>query len=110
MTKEIPENIKADLLAFIADVQFKIDKDHEEQGFHDFMKVNVEYSVGRKYIRIIRADTHKSVYCFCDFGGNLYKAAGWAGPAKGIRGTLKSVAERGGINAQEFYSFGDYIR
>jgi len=44
---------------------------------------------GMKYTRIIRESG--SVYCFIDNDGNIYKAASWKAPAKGIRSTLATV-------------------
>jgi hypothetical protein len=47
--------------------------------------------IGRKFIKIVVANgTHKSrsVYCFLDMDGNIYKAATWKAPAKHVRGTV----------------------
>jgi hypothetical protein len=46
--------------------------------------------LGRKYIRVVENLSYggRSVYCFFDYKGNIYKAASWKAPAKGIRGTL----------------------
>lgn len=47
---------------------------------------------GVKYTRIVQTATaHRSVYCFVDAEGNIYKSAGWKTPAKGIRSTLATV-------------------
>ncbi len=35
-------------------------------------------------------NSRKSAYCFLDYAGNIYKAAGWKAPAKGIRGTIET--------------------
>lgn len=44
---------------------------------------------GQKYIRIV-TDNHsqRSVYCFLDFQGNIYKSESWKKPAKHIRGSI----------------------
>lgn len=49
---------------------------------------------GIKYTRIVqtmRGSNSRSVYCFVDANGNIYKAAGWKTPAKGVRSTLATV-------------------
>lgn len=46
---------------------------------------------GVKYTRIVRTSTDRSVFCFVDAAGNIYKAAGWKAPAKGVRSTLATV-------------------
>jgi hypothetical protein len=51
------------------------------------------FDKGRKYYKVIvESMTHsKSVYCFIDFDGNIYKAAGYNAPAKGIRGNIDTI-------------------
>lgn len=50
---------------------------------------NYEYSVapGNKYDKIVQTykGTSRGVHAFVDGEGNVYKPAGWAAPAKGIR-------------------------
>ena len=47
---------------------------------------------GSKNTRVVRTHvTSRSVYCFLDSNGNIFKAAGWKAPAKGIRGTLATL-------------------
>jgi len=44
---------------------------------------------GDKYIKIVRTTYGQpSVHCFLDNEGNIYKAASWNKPAKGIRGNI----------------------
>jgi hypothetical protein len=49
---------------------------------------------GPTYIRVwrdsLKYSGRKSAYCFLDYEGNIYKAAGWKAPAKGIRGTIET--------------------
>lgn len=50
-----------------------------------------DVETGRKYYKIVQVtvtanDTHTSVHCFVDKNtGDVYKPAGWAAPAKGVR-------------------------
>jgi hypothetical protein len=55
---------------------------------------------GRTYQRIVQqeltpegsdAALGSSVYCFVDRWGQIFKADGWKGPAKGVRGTVSDV-------------------
>ena len=50
---------------------------------------------GAKYTRVIITmngnDQSRSVHCFIDAEGNIYKAASWKTPAKGVRATLATV-------------------
>lgn len=44
---------------------------------------------GRKYTKVVLVDEHhRSVHSFVDKDGNVYKAASWAQPAKGVRYNL----------------------
>jgi hypothetical protein len=62
---------------------------------YDKMFPNLEYpeftaKYGNKYIKIIRTRGQQLVHCFLDFDGNIYKAASWKIPAKGIRGNVNN--------------------
>jgi hypothetical protein len=47
---------------------------------------------GPKFTRVIRSSgSSRSVFCFIDAAGNIYKAASWKAPAKGVRSTLATV-------------------
>ena len=50
--------------------------------------VNLEAMLGSKYIRLVETRNGRSVYCFLDYQGNIYKSASWKAPAKHIRGTV----------------------
>lgn len=50
------------------------------------------YETGKKYYKIIRNDTQRSVHCFVNkTTGDVYKAASWKAPAKGVRFALLNV-------------------
>ena len=47
------------------------------------------FTEGKKNYRVYISQldgSQKSAYCFVDKEGNIYKPAGWKGPAKGVRG------------------------
>ena len=47
------------------------------------------YTKGKKFYKVFeKGVASKSVFCFIDFDGNIYKSASWASPAKGIRGSV----------------------
>lgn len=51
-----------------------------------------EVEQGRKFARIIsRDDAQGSAFCFIDAEGNIYKAATYKTPAKGVRATLATL-------------------
>lgn len=55
------------------------------------MRSNVNFTaeVGTKYIRIVEVYCgSRSVYCFLDMDGNIYKSATWKAPAKHVRGSI----------------------
>lgn len=47
-----------------------------------------EVRMGRKYHKVVKVDTQNIVHSFVDDAGNVYKAASWAAPAKGVRYNL----------------------
>ena len=52
------------------------------------------YDKGPKFIKLWTnrpGTASKSAYAFIDMEGNIYKAAGWKAPAKGVRGTILTV-------------------
>jgi len=54
---------------------------------------NLGFTKGNKYYRLFTtySGQGKSAYCFIDTEGNIFMAASWKAPAKGIRGTIDSV-------------------
>lgn len=56
---------------------------------------------GKKYMRIVKERGQKTVHCFLDAFGNIYKADSWKRPAKGIRGNI--LNDTYPLFGQEFY-------
>lgn len=68
-------------------------KTNEHFAKHYPMLTPPQYVVesGRKFHKIVQVDDgRRSVHSFVDQADNLYKAAGWAAPAKGIRYNLNT--------------------
>lgn len=58
---------------------------------------------GSKFIRIVVTTFgSRAVHCFVDYEGNIYKAAGWKVPAKGIRGHIDN--EKKPLLGYQFYN------
>jgi hypothetical protein len=56
-------------------------------------KVFFSVMQGKKYARIVQGgdSSQRSAYAFVDAEGNIYKAAGYKAPAKGVRATVDQV-------------------
>lgn len=71
------------------------EKDRKSRGFYKGEAIpnpvvrTFEATKGRKYTKIVGSDG--GVHCFIDDDGNIYKPAGWAKPAKGIRANLETL-------------------
>jgi hypothetical protein len=81
------EQFEAKLAEFVPGLEALVG-DYYRKAFpgNTLPKFSIERGV--KYIRVVRADPHKSAYCFLDFQGNIYKCEGWKKPAKHIRGSI----------------------
>lgn len=74
---------------FMKYAQDLIDKNNEENCPN--IKTTLEYSTGKKYVRVIIKDNHggQSVFCFVDKEtGDVLKPDGWKKPAKHARGNI----------------------
>ena len=72
---------------------------------YDMTKVpQIGIEVGKKFAKITRTSWgQKSVHCFVEIAtGNIYKAATWSAPAKGIRGNINS--EKKPLLGYDFYN------
>ena len=61
-------------------------------------------NMGKKYFKIVTDNgTQRSVHCFVDLEGNVYKAASWAAPAKGVRYNLYNAEDVVTLRAEAGY-------
>lgn len=78
---------------FVKMVQRHI-KQYYRERYPNLTPPTIMSKVGRKYTKIIIEDNQKSVYCFIETAtGNIFKAASWSNPAKGVRATLDTIDE-----------------
>ena len=70
-------------------------KEYHQEHFKNILPETFEVSKGRKYYKVIKFFTNKdgskgegNAFCFLDKQGNIFKAASWKSPAKGVRGSL----------------------
>ena len=55
---------------------------------HNIGKTYIKIWIGEVWFNHSEDILHKSVFCFVDKEGNIYKPASWQVPAKGIRGNI----------------------
>jgi len=68
----------------------------------------LSFSKGRKYFKLIKIDDRndqRSVYCFIDKEGAVYKPASWKSPAKGARYSIGHLIS----NPQQCDMFGGFL-
>ena len=86
--------------AYVNEIEVAIKKDYDEH-YPNLEYPTFEIQSGPKYNKIVIKNPYASVHCFVDNFGNIYKAAGWKAPAKGIRGHI--LAEKKPLRGYEFY-------
>lgn len=78
-----------DFLKALNEALFKMDSTSYPSLTVDGPYRTITAKPGRKYIKLVSESSgSKSVFCFLDFDGNIYKAASWSAPAKHVRGSL----------------------
>ena len=92
------------IVKFVERLQSDIDTIHAESE-HPFPTV-MSFTKGKVYYKIWREYSEsKSIYCFVDMYGNIWKASSYKAPAKNfIRGHIEEVTENG-ITAQHRFSY-----
>lgn len=115
-----------DIKLMITDFCAKLEEYHTEaltkkfgSEFVSQFSPAIHAEIGRKYARIVKRERNRdgvpsggSVYCFIDLSnGDILKAAGWAAPAKGARGSiLNSDFDIGYGKPCDLYGSGLYRR
>jgi len=81
--------MRAQIEAFAAEIQAHIDA-HYLAYFGTTPPPRIEIMWGPKYARLVCVSPgERSAYGFVNIAtGDVLKAAGWSGPAKGVRGSL----------------------
>ena len=86
---QVENNLEAVILATKELVSI-LQSDYNKRYSHSLFG----FEVGNKYYKIIKEDNQRSVHAFVDrLTGDLYKASGWAKPAKGVRYNLLTDME-----------------
>jgi hypothetical protein len=81
------ESEKVALNDFIESLSDRLNDDRSYKNRSELISLSAE--PGRKYIRIVEESYgSRSVYCFLDYDGNIYKSASWKTPAKHVRGSV----------------------
>ena len=89
---------------YIQEIQEASDKDWAKNGYPMDKKPTYCVSQGKVWSKILEKQGWNggtSVHCFVDKDGNIYKAASWNAPAKGIRGNINN--EKKPLLCHQFY-------
>jgi len=74
---------------YIQEVKTASDLEWQRNGYNMAKVPTFTYTQGPKYTKVFVSNFgSKSIHCFIDKDGNLYKPAGVNAPAKGIRGNI----------------------
>jgi len=88
---------------YVKDITTASDAYWERMGYTFAPPPTYVIESGQRFYKIVKVDgirpdalagykSSRSVHCFVEKAtGNIYKAAGWSAPAKGIRGNINDV-------------------
>lgn len=78
-----------EIFDYVKEIQKAFDLDYQK-NYPNLEVPKIEVSFGKKFARITRKDkVSKSVHCFVEIStGDIYKAATYNTPAKGVRGNV----------------------
>ena len=80
-------NFEEALSNFVSVVQ-QMQDDHYQKNLSNLPIPKIRAEHGKRYVKIIKAGSQNTVYCFIDKNGDILKAASWRAPAKGVRGNI----------------------
>lgn len=84
--------VLAGIEKYIKQIQDRSDDEFKTQYPNTWASGNAPkyaYTRGKRFYKITKKDTQLSVFCFVDSeNGDIYKAATWNAPAKGVRGNI----------------------
>jgi len=90
------------LLEYLNITRIKHQQEYAEK-YPNLAPPQFSINFGKKYGKVIRqSGSSRSVHCFVDLSnGDLYKAATWKAPAKGVRGNISD--DNPPIFGKDFY-------
>ena len=87
MALQSDPKFEAGLAAWLSGAQAKI-ADHFRTRFPTLEMPILSLERGRRYIRVVRTDSQRSVFAFIDANGDVLKAESWKKPALHARGNI----------------------
>lgn len=81
---------------YVKEIKAASDADWVKRGYDMKFAPTFEIMPGSKFYRIVIISGYggmcgRSVHCFVDKQGNIFKSASWKIPAKGIRGNINDI-------------------
>jgi hypothetical protein len=90
---------------YVAEIQAAKEAEYVRLGYTKITPPIYSFKTSKRFYKVIQTETFGSgtcVHCFVEIAtGDIYKAAGWNAPAKGVRGNLKN--DRKPLLGYDFY-------